>query len=621
MGGARFVGWGRLLLAAGLALGVLVILQFVLTGARLDLTSKGLYTLSEGSRSVLGDLDEPIDLKFYYSDEATSDIPLIRNYATRVRELLEEMSAVSGGKLRLKVIDPKPFSEEEDRASALGLQAVPLGGAGGANVFFGLSGSSATGEQVSISFLQPDKEAFLEYDLVKMVHTLAHPEKPVVGLLTSLPMGAAMDPQSRQIRQPWAVLAGWQELFDVRMLDPATTRVIKPSIGTLIVVHPRGWSGDTLYAIDQFVLRGGRLLMFVDPYAELDNAAGDPEDPMAAMLADRSSNPGPLLQAWGIDFDASKVLLDAQAALTVQSPEGGQVRHPAIVGYGVEQLNQDDVVTANLAVINMASVGALSQVAGSKVRITPLIQSTGDSMAVDAERVRLQPDPASLLEGFVSSKVHQVLAARLQGRFATAFPDRKSDAHLAVSKSEANVIVVADTDLLADRLWVQAQNFFQQTVMNAFANNGDFAINAVDNLTGSTELVGVRGRAISARPFGRVEALRRHADDRFRQKEKELNAELTETERKLNEIQRARAEDSSALLTAAQSTELERFQAQKLRIRKDLREVRRQLDADIEALGNRLRVINILLVPLAVGLLALGFAAWRRRGARVRKSD
>ena len=608
-------GWSRLVLVAVLLLAVLVLLQAGLTGARVDLTRNGLFTLSDGSVRILRSLDEPIDIRFYYSDAATAEIPLIRNYATRVRELLEEMTAVSGGKLRLTVIDPQPFSEDEDRASALGLTAVPLDGGGG-NVFFGLSGSSATGGQASIPFLQPDKEAFLEYDLAKLVHTLAKPDKPVVGLLSGLPMAASLDPQSRQVRQPWAVLSGWQELFDVRTLEPATTASIADDIDTLILVHPKKWSDDLLYAIDQFVLRGGRLLVFIDPYAELDASGSSPDDPMAAMLGDRSSNLEPLLGKWGVQFDAGKALLDAQAALTVETPQGEPVRHPAILGYGSRQLNQDDVVTANLAVINMASVGVLAQMEGAKSRFTPLIQSTPESMLVEVERLRMQPDPTALFEGLVAAKENHVLAARVEGRFDTAFPGRKMAGHLSASKKDGSIIIVADTDLLADRLWVLAQNFFQQRVMNAIANNGDFAVNAVDNLTGSTDLIGVRGRAISARPFSRVEALRTRADDRFRQKETELNAELVETERKLNELQNARGGDSGSLLTPAQDAELARFQTQKLRIRKDLREVRRQLDADIEAVGNRLRLVNIVLVPLLVGVLALGYAYWRRRTAR-----
>ncbi|MEO6064397.1 MAG: Gldg family protein, partial [Lysobacterales bacterium] len=368
--------------------------------------------------------------------------------------------------------------------------------------------------------------------------------------------------------------------------------------------------------IDQFVLRGGRLLVFVDPHAELDPGSASPEDPMAAMLDDRSSNFAPLFAQWGVRFNPAQVVLDAQAALTVQSPGGGQTKHPAIVGYGKQQLNQDDVVTANLAIINMASVGALTQVERSKVKLVPLIQSTADSMLIDAERMRMQPDPADLFKGFVSSRTSQVLAARLQGRFTTAFPKRQGKAHLAASRAETSIIVVADTDLLADRLWVQSQSFFQQTVMNAFANNGDFAVNAVDNLVGSTDLIGVRGRAISARPFSRVEALRLQADDRFRQKETELNAELAETEAKLNALQGARPEDGGIALTPAQNTELERFQTRKLRIRKELREVRRRLDADIEALGNRLKFLNIVVVPILVGVLALLYAAWRRRAGQ-----
>jgi len=243
------------------------------------------------------------------------------------------------------------------------------------------------------------------------------------------------------------------------------------------------------------------------------------------------------------------------------------------------------------------------------------VQSSTNAALSAAERLRFLTDPATLFEGFTPSGTTYVLAGRLRGNAQSAFPERTGEAHLAQSTDPVDIMVVADTDVLSDRLWVQIQNFFGQQVMNAFANNGDFTINAVDNLTGSSALISVRGRATSARPFTTVEALRRAADDRFREKERELQAELVETERNLNALSQGDSDSQSTVLTAEQRAEIERFQARKLEIRRELRQVRRQLDADIEHLGNTLKLINIALVPLLLTIGALGFAWWRRRRA------
>jgi ABC-type uncharacterized transport system involved in gliding motility auxiliary subunit len=236
-------------------------------------------------------------------------------------------------------------------------------------------------------------------------------------------------------------------------------------------------------------------------------------------------------------------------------------------------------------------------------------------MLIDGERIKFMGDPSSLFQGFLATKENYVLAGRLQGKVQTAFPERSGEGHLAESADAIDMIVVADVDVLTDRLWVQITPFFGQQVMNAFANNGDFGVNVVDNLTGSSALISVRGRASSARPFTTVEALRRAADDRFRAKEQELNQELSETEAKLNELQRGKAEQNAMILSPEQKAELQRFQEEKVRIRKELRGVRRQLDAEIESLGTRLKIYNILLVPLLLTVGALAFGYRRRRAS------
>ena len=603
---------GTLAILAVLFIAIVVLMNLLVRGARLDLTENRLYTLSEGTEEIVGAIDEPINLYFFFSDKAAADAPGLRTYATRVREMLEEIAVRANGKIKLSVIDPLPFSEEEDRAAAFGLQAVPIG-QGGETIYFGLAGTNSTDGQMLIPFFQPDKEALLEYDVAKLIHGLSTTEKPVVGILSSLEMGPGFDQATRAMRPAWAIHQSLEELFDVRTLSIEESTVIADDIKTLVLVHPKNLSEELQYSIDQFVLRGGNLLLFVDPNAELDTSGSDPQNPAAAMTADHSSNLATLLKGWGVEYDPAKVLLDAKHALSVQTPTGQAVRHLGILGFDKNAMNGEDVITSPISTINLQSVGAFRLAEGATTKLVPLIQSSNEAMLAPVEQLRFAQDPTTLFTTFKPTGETYVIAGRLQGKLKTAFPQRSGDKHLAESKGDANIVLVADTDVLTDRLWVQVQNFFGQQLMNAFANNGDFVVNAVDNLTGSSALISVRGRATSSRPFDRVNALRRQADDRFRAKEQELNKELQETEQKLNELQRGKTDEQALILSPEQKLELERFQEQKVKIRKELRQVRRQLDAEIESLGSWLKFLNIALLPILLTLAAAAYARWRRR--------
>jgi ABC-type uncharacterized transport system involved in gliding motility auxiliary subunit len=606
-----------LVVLAVLFVAVMLLVNVAFRGARADLTQNHLYTLSDGTKKILSSIDEPINLYLFFSDKATQDLPQLRTYAARVREMLQEMAARSGGKLRLEVIDPLPFSEDEDRAAGFGLQSVPVSAAGD-KVFFGLAGTNSTNGQAAIPFLQPDKEAFLEYDVAKLIHELETTKKPVVGLLSGLPIAAGFDPATRQMRQPWAVDQQWTQLFDMRNVDAATLKAVDKDIDVLVVVQPKQLSDDAQYAIDQFVLRGGHLIAFVDPSAELDTAGADPNNPMAAMMADKSSDLPKLFKAWGIEYDPHKVVIDRARGLPISMAEGqAPVRHPGILGLTAADLNRDDVVTANLDSINVSSAGYFELAKDAKdAKLTPLIQTTSDAMSVPSDRLRMLGDPSALLTGYQPAGSPFVIAARLTGKFKTAFPERSDAGALKESKDEGQIVLVADTDILSDRLWVQFTPFFGQKIMNAFANNGDFAVNALDNMAGSGDLISIRGRATSQRPFTTVEALKRNADERFRAKEQELQRELGETERKLTELQSAKSKDQAQILSPEQKAELDNFLKRKLEIRKELRQVRRQLDAEIETLGTRLKIVNIVLMPLLVTLAALAFAWWRAQRRR-----
>ncbi|HRY01119.1 MAG TPA: Gldg family protein [Xanthomonadaceae bacterium] len=615
--GRRLLTGSNLVVLAVLFVAAVLLSGLLLRGARLDLTQNRLYTLSDGTKHIIDGIDEPIHLYFFYSQTTARAVPGLDTYATRVRELLEEIAARSHGKVILETIDPLPFSEAEDRAAGYGLTAVPVG-AGGDSLYFGLAGTNATDGQVSIPIFQPDKETFLEYDVAKLMSSLATEKRPVVGILSSLDMGPGFDAQTRSVRNGWVIDDQLRQLFDVRKVDPGIG-MIDDAIDLLVLVHPKNLSDDALYAVDQFVLRGGHVMVFVDPDAEAEAVAPD-TDPSTAMMQSRASDLPRLFKAWGVHYDPSRVVLDANLALHTQSSADARPeRHLAVLGLRQPNMNQDDVISAQLESVNLSTSGYFELAEGATTKMESLAQSSDNASTVASDRLRFLPDPSSLFNDFTPTGTRYVLAARLTGPVKSAFPEHKEDGHLAESKGDVNIVLFADTDMLNDRLWVQVQNFFGQRIYNAFANNGDFVINAVDNLIGSSDLIAVRTRATSARPFTTVETLKRQADDRFRSKEQELQAELTQTEQKLQELESSKGEGSEAILSDEQRAEIERFRSEKLRVRKELRQVRRQLDADIETLGAKLKFINIIGVPLLVTLVAIGFAWWRGRQRRQRR--
>jgi ABC-type uncharacterized transport system involved in gliding motility auxiliary subunit len=604
-----------LLLLAVLFIGATVISNLVLRGARLDLTANNEYTLSEGSKEILAGIDEPINLYFYFSDEASRDLAPIRTYAQRVRELLEEMSSRTGGKLKLSVIDPQPFSEEEDEATAQGLQSVPVGSTGD-KLFFGLAGTNALNGKAAIPFFQPDKEVFLEYEVAKLIQTLLQPDKPVIGLVTGLPIGGGFDQATQKMNDPWAVTQQLDDLFEVRPLG-LEFKEVGDDIKLLMVVHPKSLDDDTLYAIDQFLMRGGRLLLFVDPNASSDTSGNDPSNPSAAMFADKSSNLEKLFAAWGVDYKADEVVVDRALGLQVQvSQTEPPIMHPVILGLRAAQMNPEDLVSAKLDLVNIDSAGHFRLKEGSATKLQPILQSSSEASTVSVERIRFLPDPRELLKDFAPSGDNYNIAVRVSGNFKSAFEDRAGQpGHIAEAVEPVQAILIADTDILTNRLWVQVQNFFGQQLISPFANNGDLIVNSADNLTGSNALISIRGRSSSTRPFTVVEDMRRAADERFRATEEQLQQQLTETERKLAELQASKTNENAMIMSPEQQAEILKFQGEKLRIRKELRDVRRSLDEDIESLGARTKFINIALVPLGVIIAALLF--WNlRRGRR-----
>lgn len=617
-----------LLIALALFLGVNIIANETLTSVRLDLTENNLYTLSDGTLNIIEAIEEPVTIRLYYSADQFAGVPQLLNYGKRVRDMLEEYAAASDGMIRLLTIDPEPFSEAEDEAVGFGVRQLPLN-ASGEMGYLGVVGTNATDDVEVLPLLSPEREDALEYELTKMIYTLAAPRERVIGVMSELPVFAPPpDPMTGQAAgQDWAAFVLLKELYEVREIDVGATS-IADDVDTLILVHPKEISRETLYALDQFVLGGGRLMVFVDPMAEHDQTAPDPERP--GVIPKLDSNLETLFAQWGVTLREMKVVADPEAAVRVsfRSNRGPQeVEYLPWLQLQGEHLNRDDFVTNELNVINVGTAGSLEIDPDSTLSHTPLITAGTSSGLLERDSVIFVQNPAGLLETFEADDETHVIAVRISGVAETAFPDGRplsdaekrapdDEAFLTTSPEPITVVVVADTDILADRFWVRYGNFAGMRIPEPFGNNADFLINAVDNLGGNDDLIGLRSRGQYTRPFKVVQEIKRRAEAEFRDQERALQQKLTETEQKLAELQ-SQESDNELLLTPEQKAEIERFRQEQVRVRKELRAVQHDLQRNIDRLGSTLTFVNTALVPLVIAVVAIAISMVR---ARVRKT-
>jgi ABC-type uncharacterized transport system involved in gliding motility auxiliary subunit len=567
----------------------------LLSPLRLDLTENQVYSLSQGSKQVLKEIDEPINLYFFFSDKASKNMTSLRNYANRVESLLTEYETFAKGKLKLQVLDPQAFSEQEDQADQFGLTAANIGVAGEA-IYMGLAATNALDEQEVIAFFDPQKEGFLEYEISKLIYQLSEPEPVNVTLITDLAIKGGQNPMTGQVDPAWTFLTQLEQLYKLEQLSSEAINV-PDDTDVLLLVHPKEYTDALLFAIDQFALSGGKILAFLDAHNE-----SDPIAMMAGtMPSGNSSNLQRLLSAWGVEFDSDNVLLDAMAGLDIRTQNGGVTRHFGFVGFTSDQLDREDLLTSNLEVINGASFGVFKKIADAETTWLPLIQSTQNSDLMNTETYAMTQDPEELAKAYQSENQSYVLAARLSGQANSAFeqvPEGADQTAIITSTDKLNVILVGDTDMLADRFWVQQSSFFGQTIYTPFANNGDFITNAVENLGGSDALISIRSRGVFSRSFSRVDELTVIAEQKFRDQELILQQQLDDTEQQLLELQNQQVEGGALVISPEQQLAIDEFMQKKVTIRKSLRDVRHQLDKDIESLGNWLKLINIALAPL-----------------------
>jgi len=628
----RLLSIGALLAIVVLFFAINIIAGAAFRSSRLDLTENSVYTLSKGSRAVAQKVAEPIRLTLYYSAKQASGRPDIESHAQRVRELLEEYERASGGKVTLEVIEPEPFSDEEEKASQAGLE--PTGSATGDPLFLGLVGTNSVDGREVVPFFDPREERFLEYNVSRLLYKLDNPDAKKIGLVTSLPMeGMPFDFRTGQQTNvpPWQVLTQMRGVFEVENLG-ATPDSIADDIDVLMVVHPKGLPDSTLYAIDQFVLSGRGAIVFVDPLCDVDQSGADPRNPMSQFTAVKNSNLTKLFDAWGIAMEDTKVAADLDAAIRVNmrgaSGRPEPVDHVAWLSLKEANINQDDPTTGGLASINVGTAGAITKKEGATVEVVPVLHTGKNSSLIDADKLKFMPDLKALVVEFTPLDRELTLAARVTGMVKSVFPEGKppkspeenaaeppkdeepsTQPHRAESVAPINVLVVADADVLADDFWIQRLG---GQLAIKIAANGDFVIGALDFLGGSTDLIAIRPRGRFNRPFDRVAALRQDAEKKYRAEEQELLTKLNETQSKLTQLQRERGDDQNAMiLSPEQQAEFKEFEGEMFATKKRLRDVQRNLNKEVESLGTRLAVWNTAVIPLLVAVGAIGLGAFR----------
>ena len=676
------LAWSSIGLALVLLLCVNVIASNGLRNSRADLTQQRLFTISPGTRTILRTIDEPISVRLYYSKRLGEASSAYGRYFERVRGLLEQYRDIARGKLELAIFDPEPFSDAEDRAVAAGLRGVRLNQEGEVG-YFGLTGTNATDNDVTISFFTTDREPFLEYDITKLIYGLANPKKRIVGLISGVQIDGGINPMAmmggggRQQIPPQMIMEQIRDFFEVKTLTQ-DLKEIPADVDVLMVAQPDRLTPEAAYAIDQFVLGGGKVLAFVDPVAEVGARMG----PMGMGSGPPSADFIKLLKAWGVDFDPSKAVGDIATARRVQFGGGARpvvTEYVAWLGLDRSSIDSKDVLSGGVERLNLASAGFLIKAEGATTAVSPILVTSPQAMQIGAEKLGPMPDLVGLLRAYQPEGKPLMLAARISGDAKSAFPegapkppkkdddkdkgenkdkdaaaapkagadkaakadkskdakakdakskdDKSKDAKAAADKPKdekpepakphtasgrVNVIVVADTDMLSDQFWVDTREFLGQQVAIPNASNSAFVVNALDNLSGSESLIALRARGTDERPFKLVAELRRDAERRYREKEQALTAKLKEVQDQLAKFESG-AEGGAVILSETDRQSIDKFRADMLSTRRELREVKRALREDIDRLDGWIKFANIALVPLLIGAAGVGWAAVQRR--------
>lgn len=601
--------------------------------ARIDLTEGKLFTLSQGTVNILQSIDEPITIKLYYSERVATELPEVRTTAERLKDLLAEFVDTAQGNLKVEIIPVERYTPSEDEASAAGLTGAQT--RDGEIVYFGFVATNMVDGKEVIPFVPLDREAYLEYDLISTIYRLNRIDLPVLGLITSLAldtgpggMQAAMQGRS----QPYVIYEQLLGSFEVEHIDVGTG-TIPEGVEVVLIAHPDPLGDQILYALDQFVMSGGRVLALLDPFSEMSQT-GQPQMMQSGQPAPTNDSSvlalGPLLTSWGVEIDPAFIVADRALGFYVPQSD-----YPPILLWPrltENEIDRDDIVSGELSALQFASAGSINAIEGATTVLKPLVHSSQDSALVEFQDAKFRKPFEEILSDFVPDDEAYVLAARIQGRVNTAFPNgapvsddgepADGSAPHITSTDAVNIILVADADFLDDRFWVQIQNFMGERLMQPTADNGGLIVSAVENLMGSNDLISLRARAGSQRPFTLVQKIQRDAEEEFLPKQQELETKLEEIAARVDELrgsgqmQSGQDGNDTIVVTAEERAELKALLAEHEDARREQRAIQFNLRRDIDLLGNRVRFLNIAVVPLLVAFFAIGMATLQSRRRR-----
>lgn len=606
---------------------------------RLDLTEDKAYTLSEGTKRILSKLDTPVQIRFYFSAKDPATPVDWKTYAARVEDMLNEYKLLAKGNIELKKLDPVPDTEAEDSANLDGVEGQMLSPLGGDRIYFGLA-ISCLDARATLPFLSPQRERLLEYDLTRAISQVSKPEKPVIGVMSGLPVFGGFNPQMMRMggggrTEPWLFISELKADFNVKEV-PMTADKIDDEVKVLLVLYPKAITEAAEYAIDQFVLRGGKLIAFVDPFSVMDSRNADPSNPLQAAASSGASLDR-LFKAWGVSFDINKVVSDKTYFTQLGGGEDGRPQvNPSFLQLPPEAMDTNDVATSQIERIYIPFGGTFTGSPVEGLKQTVLMHSSKNSDLT--EKMLAQFGGAS--QDFKASGKEYALAVRLSGKFKTAFPDGKpgekkdetekteeekkaeaakpADNSLKASKEDNVVVLVGDSDLLHEQFYARVQNFFGQRIMIPFSQNLTFVQNLVEQMGGDQDLITIRSRATAARPFTKIRELQAQAEERFAAKIKDLEKNEQELSQKINELIQGKQPGQQVILSEEAKKDWQNVQEQRAKVRDDLRMERRNLRKDIDSLQTSLKWINILVMPLVVAGVGIALALIKRRKTAAR---
>ena len=616
----------------------LVLVNFIASflPGQIDFTSSKLYTLSPGTQTLLDKIEDPITLEFYFSRSAEGIPILFKNYATRIEELLKQYESDASGGIELRIVDPRPDTKEEEAAIRVGISGQTLGN--GDTLFFGLVAIQADTEK-AIPVFNLQREPFLEYDISRAIYRVQQYRLPRLGILSSLPLIRPADPgymmPNQQLPNDWVVIQELRNFFEIEGIDKEAES-IEESIDVLAVIHPQQLPEKMAYAIDQFLLSSRPVLLAVDPSSTFQKGQIGQQAMMMGGGANTSSNLPRLFETWGIEYDSSSFVADLSYASMVQSGMGNQpIRYPAWLS--IDKLNTESPPTAQLDNMLLIETGSFSLKEDSELALIPLIKSSTQSDALSASLLNFTP-PDALTRQVTPSLEEKVIAAIISGKFNTAFPEGKpideeestdenntnldslneitatAESGLKESESSSTLMLIADTDFMADQFSVEQLNFLGFQSNRPLNDNLNFVSNILEFLSGSEDLISLRGKGTAVRPFIVVRELETKAQERYQMRYDELQNKLGDVQSKLNGLLEQQQDQQNLIASPEVRKAIENYRLQEAETRGELREIRKRLREDIEKLNRTLALFNLITVPVLIGFLSLYF--FRKRSKR-----